>query len=237
MPRPSPRLPNDEGAGVKAPRRAPAPGDLLVGDDHDFVVNLYLALLRRWPDEAGYRHFMGMIAGHPERRLHAMRLMAESEEVQRADGRLDIGDGPVVPADPRRALAVALDLRTSWLRDQVAELREAVELLAGAGGPELAGLTAELIEARDAALRSEIGALRREVAAALGEMRSLLDQRSGAGEEPPQPGRRPSADALPGRALADYVGDLLALLEARFEARLRALEARMLDSPAGAESG
>jgi hypothetical protein len=32
---------------VKAPRRAPEPGDLLSGDDHDFVVNMYLALLRR----------------------------------------------------------------------------------------------------------------------------------------------------------------------------------------------
>jgi hypothetical protein len=222
---------------VKAPRRAPAPGDLLAGDDHDFVVNLYLAMLRRWPDEAGYQHFMGMIAGHPERRLHAMRLMAESEEVQRGADSLDIGAEPVVPADPRRALAVALDLRTSWLRDQVAELREAVELLAGTGGPELAGLGAELIEARDAALRSEIGALRREVAAALGEMRGLLDGRSGAGEEPASPDRRRVADALPGRAVTDYVGDLLALVEARFEARLRALEARMLHSSVGAERG
>ena len=33
---------------MKAPRRAPPEaGDLLAGDDHDFVVNLYLALLRR----------------------------------------------------------------------------------------------------------------------------------------------------------------------------------------------
>ena len=60
---------------MKAPRRAPEPGDLLAGDDHDFVVNLYLALLRRWPDEAGYRHFMGMVAGRPERRLDALRQM------------------------------------------------------------------------------------------------------------------------------------------------------------------
>jgi Domain of unknown function (DUF4214) len=223
--------------GVKAPRRAPEPGDLLAGDDHDFVVNLYLALLRRWPDEAGYRHFMDMVSGRPERRLDALRLMAESEEVRRAGQAMEIGPGPVVPADPRRALAVSLDLRTAWLRDQVAELREAVELLGGAGGPELAGLGAELIEARDAALRSEIGALRREVAAALGEMRDLLDGgRDGAGigtgvERPP------STAPLTGEAVADYVGDLLAVAEARFEARLRALEARALAPSADPRSG
>ena len=209
---------------MKAPRRrAPEPGDLLAGDDHDFVVNLYLALLRRWPDEAGYRHFLGMVAGRPERRLDALRLMAESEEVRRDGGAApEIGPGPVVPADPRRALAVALDLRTSWLRDQVAELREAVELLGGVGGPELAGLTAELIEARDAALRSEIGGLRREVA----ELRGLLEGRCDAAAVP-----EPSAtDPLPAR-FADYVGDLLAIAEARFEARLRAAEARMMQAP------
>ena len=211
---------------MKAPRRAPEPGDLLAGDDHDFVVNMYLALLRRWPDEAGYRHFMGMVAGRPERRLDALRQMAESEEVRRAGLAVEIGPGPVVPADPRRALAVALDLRTSRLRDQVAELREAVELLGGAGGPELSALAAELIEARDAALRSEIAVLRREVAEAVAELRGLLG-RGETADGPP-----PAGDPLPGR-FADYVGDLLALTEARLEARLRALEARtLLASPA-----
>jgi hypothetical protein len=140
-----------------------------------------------------------------------------------------VGSGPVVPADPRRALAVALDLRTAWLREQVAELREAVELLGGVGGPELAGLGAELIEARDAALRSEIAALRRETAGALDAMRGLLDRHRGGGTGEPSPDRLPSAaaDPLPAR-FADYVGDMIAIAEARFEARLRALEARVL---------
>jgi hypothetical protein len=217
---------------VKAPRRrAPEAGDLLAGDDHDFVVNLYLALLRRWPDDGGYRTFLDMVAGRPERRIDALRRMAESEEARRdgAAAALEIPPGPVVPADPRRALAVALDLRTSWLREQVAELREAVELLGGAGGPELASLSAELIEARDAALRSEIGALRREVA----ELRGLLEGRgAAAGPPPPDPAASPAAaaDPLPAR-LADYVGDLLAITEARFEARLRAAEARAMRAP------
>jgi Domain of unknown function (DUF4214) len=224
---------------VKAsPRRALEPGDLLAGDDHDFVVNLYLALLRRWPDEAGYRHFMDMVSGRPERRLDALRQMAESEEVRRESGgaaAMEVGPGPVVPADPRRALAVALDLRTAWLREQVAELREAVELLGGVGGPELAGLGAEMIEAREAALRSEIAALRRETAGALDAMRGLLDRQGGGGTGEPSPDRLPpaAADPLPGR-FADYVGDMIAIAEARFEARLRALEARTLASSAEA---
>jgi Domain of unknown function (DUF4214) len=215
---------------VKAPRRAPEPGDLLAGDDHDFVVNMYLALLRRWPDEAGYRHFMATVAGHPERRLDALRQMAESEEARRAGVSVEIGPGPVVPADPRRALAVALDLRTSWLRDQVAELREAVELLGGAGGPELSALAAELVEARDAALRSEIAVLRREVAEAVAELHGVLGRGGAAGGPPP-----PASNPLPGR-FADYVGDLVAIAEARFEMRLRALEARALSPPPSAGS-
>ena len=214
---------------MKAPRRPPEAGDLLAGDDHDFVVNLYLALLRRWPDDAGYRDFLGMVAGCPERRIDALRRMAASEEARRDGAAPEIGPGPVVPADPRRALAVALDLRTSWLRDQVAELREALELLGGAGGPELSALAAELIEARDAALRSEIGALRREVA----ELRGLLEGRSYAADPPSPDTGPPAAASLPGR-LADYVGDLLAITEARFEARLRAVEARALQATAAA---
>ncbi len=113
---------------------------------------------------------MGVVAGRPERRLDALREMAESEEARRAGVSLEIGPGSVVPVDPRRALAADLDLRTAWLRDQVGELREAVELLGGNGGPELSALASELIEARDAALRSEIGALRREVAAMVDEL-------------------------------------------------------------------
>lgn len=214
---------------MKSARRALDVGDLLGGDDHDFVVNLYLALLRRWPDETGYRHFMDLVAGRPERRLDALRLMAGSEETHRVGSSVEVGPGPVVPADPRRALAVALDLRTTWLQEQLADVRKALELLGGAGGPELSTLAAELIEARDAALRSEIGALRREVAASLDELRGLLGGRGAAGGTaegaPPAP-----AGAPPARQIADYVADLLAVAEARFEARFRALEARLLEA-------
>lgn len=210
-------------AAEAEPRRVPEPGELLAGDDHEFIVNLYLALLQRWPDEAGYGHFLEMVAGRPERRLDAVREVAGSEEARRAGTASEIGPDPVPPLPSRSALAVSLDLRTAPQRDEVAKLRTAVELLGGAGGPELAGLAAELIEARDAALRSEIGGLRQEVAAALGAVRTLRERPDGASPEPPAA----AADPLPAR-LADYVADLLAITEARFEARLRALEARSM---------
>lgn len=234
---------------VDAPRRPLEAGDLLFGEDHDFVVNLYLALLRRWPDPGGYGHYLGMVANRPERRVDAIRQMAGSEEARRAGAAISVpASGPVLPSDPRRAMAAALDLRTEWLREQVAGLREAVELLGGPGGPELAGLGAEIIEARDAELRSEINALRREMG---GRMEALLDLLRGHGV-PVGPAERPAtatpeeraAEAV-SRLVADYVGDLLAVAEARFEARLRAIEARLLareaagatSSPAGRPAG
>jgi Domain of unknown function (DUF4214) len=217
------------------PRRALEAGDLLFGEDHDFVVSLYLALLRRWPDPGGYHHYREMVANRPERRIDAIRQMAGSEEARRAGAAIAIpASGPVLPSDPRRAMAAALELRTAWLRDQVMELREAVELLGGPGGPELAGLGAELIAARDAELRSEINALRREMGERMDALLELL-RRHGvpvpAAERPATPEER--AAAAVSRLVADYVGDLLAITEARFEARLRAVEARLLARNAG----
>lgn len=209
--------------------------ELLPGEDHDFVVSLYLAVLRRWPDPGGYRTYLEMVANRPERRVEAIRAMAASEEARLAGTGLVVGDGPILPADPRRALATALDLRTGWLHDQVEGLRDGLNQLGGPGGPELAGLGAELIEARDAELRSEINALRREVAERLEAIQDLL-RRHGV----PVPATVPAAATTEERAaslvsgmVADYVGNLLTIAETRFEARLRAIEARLL---AGAPS-
>jgi hypothetical protein len=223
---------------VNAPRRRFEAGDLLLGEDHDFVVNLYLAVLGRWPDAAGYRHYMDMIANRPERRVEAMRLMGGSEEARRAGSALEIGSDPVLPSDPRRALAAVLALRTGWLQEQAAAVREAVELLGGPGGPELAGLGAELVEVREAALRSEINALRRGMTERLESVLELLRQQGvplGAAPRPATPEER-AAQAV-SRLVADYVGDLLAVTKARFEARLRAIEARLLARDAAAKPG
>ncbi len=64
------------------PRRLDA-AELLHGSDHEFIVNMYLAALRRWPDDAGYRRFLGLIANRPERRMDALREVAGSEEAVR----------------------------------------------------------------------------------------------------------------------------------------------------------
>ena len=201
------------------------PGDLLFGEDHDFVVNAYLALLGRWPDAAGQAHYIAAIRNRPERRVEVLQALAGSEEARRPGRpgpRVVFPEGPILPSDPRHALAVALDLRTGFLRAETERLQEALELLGGPGGPQLAGLGSALLEAREAELRTEIEALRRE-------MRERLDGIAGA--VPGAAGTLATAEeriaqAL-ARTLADYVGDMIAVAETRFEARLRALEARI----------
>jgi hypothetical protein len=212
------------------PRRRPAPGDLLLGEDHDFVVNAYLALLGRWPDDAGYHHYLDAVRNRPERRVEVLRALAGSEEARKAGTALEIPPGPLLPSDPRQALAAALELRTAHLHAEIERLKEAVELLGGPGGPELAGLGAELLEARDAALRSEIEAARREMRERVEALAALLPAPSagaGAGAAMVATAEERAARAV-AALVADYVGEMLAVAEARSEARLRAIEARLL---------
>ena len=68
---------------------------------------------------------------------------------------------------------------------------------------------------------------------AAGGAAASTDRRRRTRRAPPRPA---GDDPLPGR-VADYVGDLLAIAEARFEARLRALEARTLSAPPGPAGG
>lgn len=207
------------------PERRLQAGDLLLGEDHDFVVNAYLALLGRWPDDAGYHHFLDRVRNRPERRAEVLRALSDSEEARRRAPIVEIPPGPLLPTDPRQALGAMLALRTGYLHREIERLREAVELLAGPGGPELAGLGAELIETRDAELRAEIAAARRE-------MRERLESLAG---QPPLPGRTDAAATAEERAaaavsalVAEYVGEMVGLAETRFEARLRGIEARLL---------
>ena len=214
------------------PRRRPVrPGDLLFGDDHDFVVNAYIALLGRWPDDAGYHHYINHIRNRPEAREEVLRALAASEEAHqpgRPGPPVEMPDGPILPSDPRQAMAAAIDLRTAWLHGEVERLREALELVTGPGGPELAGLGADLIEAREAALRSEIEALRREMRERLDGMLALLQDRGLAPAEGLAATAEERAARAVSRMVADYVGDMLAVAETRFEVRLRAIEARLI---------
>ncbi len=194
-------------------RRTLDAGDLLHGDDHEFVVNLYLAVLRRWPDEAGYRHFMEQVFNRPERRVEAIREIAGSEEAHRQGSLVTLAPRPI-PSDPHRARDLILSLRTEVLHEEMGRLQQALELLSGSGVAEVAALQGELAEARDAELRSELNSLRRGMA--------LLTA-------PPPPAASARMDLAQG--LAQLLDAYLAERLGGFESRLAALEARLPPPP------
>lgn len=193
--------------------RAWQAADLIGGEDEDFVTNLYLAVLGRLPDPAGRRHYLASIDGRPERRLEALREMAASEEARRAGTRIVFG-AAAVPPGPTRALAVTLAIRTEWLQREVARLQEALGVVGGAG------IATDVLEARDVALHYEIAELRREVT---GRLDAALGPPGGEAAA-----ARDSAAAGLARLVADRMAEQAAALEAKFEQRLRAHEARLL---------
>lgn len=188
--------------------------DLLGGEDHDFVVTLYLAAFGRPPDPAGYRHYRDSIAGRPERRIEALREAAELPEARQAGNRISFGAATAIPPSPGRSTAVMLGVLTAWITRQAARQEEAIGLLGAAS------LGEEVVEARDAALRFEINALRREVTDRLD---GLLGPVGGPAAE-----ARDAAVASLARLVARHVGDRVAAAEAQHEARFQALEARLL---------
>ncbi len=171
--------------------------DLLVGTDHDFVVNLYLAALGRWPDEEGYTHFRAMVADGMAGRIRALHVVARSPEAGKLGQRLPIDD-PLVPSEPATALAAQLSLRTEYLRQQMSS-------------GTATHATAPVADAMVRELRAEMAALRAE-----------LRERLAAIATP-----APPALPAPTAAVADALHDALALAEARMELRIRALEKRL----------
>jgi hypothetical protein len=116
-----------------------------------------------------------------------------------------------LPGDPGLARDAILDIRTEVLQNDIARLREAVALLSGVAGAEVAGLQRELAEARDAELRGELHALRQELGAVQ------------AGVVPaPEPGLESLALGL-ARLIDAHVTARLGVLEER----LRQVEARL----------
>lgn len=188
---------------MSAPPRRLDAAELLHGSDHEFITNMYLAALRRWPDAAGYRRFMALVANRPERRMDALREVAGSEEARRLGALVTVPE-VALPGDPNLARDAMMDVRTEVLQGEISGLREAVALLSGVGGAEVAGLQRELAEARDAELRGEISALRRELA-------------------PVQAGVPPAPE--PG--LESLALGLARLIDAQITARLGTLEARL----------
>ncbi|WP_424810643.1 DUF4214 domain-containing protein [Roseococcus sp. YIM B11640] len=178
-------------------------GDLLHGSDEDFVVNAYLAALGRWPDEAGFGHYLNFVAGQPARRVEALRSIAESEEGRLKALPLSLDAAPVPVA---QALAAQLALRTRALKAELQEIR-------GKSGQAEA----------PAALAGEVAALATELAALREEMRERM-----AALEAMLSGRLPAAPSLSPAVSVDYVNDLIEGAQAQLGHRLRAIEAKLL---------
>ncbi len=173
--------------------------DLLVGSDHDFVVNLYIAVLDRWPDPEGYANMRLAIAQGGAARKGALHSVVASPEAAQRGRRLVL-DEPLLPSTAEQALAAQLALRTEFLLARIAEVR-----------PAAASRQTPMPEVLVRELRAELAALRAEMRERLAAL---------AVREAPLP-------LLPAPTAQDHVHDLLALAEARMELRIRALEKRL----------
>jgi hypothetical protein len=83
--------------------------DLLPGSDHEFVVNLYTIILNRWPDEDGYRHYLGRAENRPEQRRLLIDEIAASQEARNLGVTIrwpdDASEAPAPADEPSTAAA------------------------------------------------------------------------------------------------------------------------------------
>ncbi len=183
-------------------------GELLHGTDEDFLVNLYLAALGRWPDEMGFAHHLGVIAHGPGKRVGVVHDFMGSEEGRRHGGCIILDPEPV-PVE--QALAAQLRLRTDVLRAAILELRHAPRT-----------------EAATSSVAGDVLAL----GAALDSLRTEMKERIAA-LEAALAGQVPASPSLSPRVSLDYVNDLVEASQAQIHQRLRALELRLIEQSAG----
>jgi hypothetical protein len=182
-------------------------GLLLVGADEDVVVNLYLAVLGRWPDEGGFANYLSLLAQGPAQRARMFEELRHSEEARRRGLPLD---AELTPGSEAEALAAQLRLRTRWFQGELARLQARP---AGGADPALAE---EL-----AIARQELAMLRAEQAARLAAIEAML-----VGAIPPAPVLSPALSL-------GHVNDLVEVLRAELLERLRRLEIRVLEAEKG----
>lgn len=180
-------------------------GELLHGSDADFIVNVYLAALGRWPDEAGFEHHLASVAGQPARRLETLHRIHGSEEGRAKALPLSLDATPV---PPEQALSAQLRLRTDALRAEMAELRATATAATASVAPALASEVS--------ALGADLAALRSEMRERLAALEALI-----AGKIPPAPSLSPALSV-------DYVNDLVEAAQAQLGHRLRAIEKKLL---------
>ncbi|MCX8133322.1 MAG: DUF4214 domain-containing protein [Roseococcus sp.] len=186
-------------------------GLLLWGADEDVVINLYLAVLGRWPDEGGFANYMGLLAQGPAQRLRLFEELRHSEE---ARARALPIDPDLTPGSEAESLAAQLRLRSRWMREEMARLAARP-----AGGTDAA--PAEAL----AAARQEMAALRAEFTARLAAVEAAL-----AGAIPPAPVLSPALSL-------GHVNDLVEVLRGELLERLRRLELRVLALETGKGTG
>lgn len=179
-------------------------GELLYGTDEDFLVNLYLAVLGRWPDDAGFAHHRKIIEGNPATRLGVLESFLESEEGRQLR-RVVVRDTNPVSAE--QALASQLRLRTEFLRATILEARKV------ANSPK-----------ENSAVLGEIGALGAALAGLGLELRERIAAVEAmlAGQVSPTPNLSPAVSV-------DYVNDLIEAGQAQTNQRLRAIEKRLAE--------
>lgn len=177
--------------------------ELLYGTDEDFLTNLYIAAMGRWPDEAGFAHHLPMIAGRPEKRAEVMRGFLASEEARQKERAISPDTSPVTP---EQALTAQLRLRTDVLQAEMASLRDTPASLSA--GSAVAGEVA--------ALGSALASLGHELRERMAALEAALA------------GRVPGAPNLSPAVSLDYVNDLIEASQAQLGHRLRAIEKRLL---------
>lgn len=136
--------------------------ELLDGSDHEFVVNLYTVVLNRWPDEDGYRHYLGRVENRPEERRAVIEEVAGSAEARNLGIVVTFADAPPPPAATAAAAPGDLASTLAALQARLAvmpaaELAETQRLLAETLA-RVAIQQARVLEDRLAALERRLSA-------------------------------------------------------------------------------
>ena len=156
------------------PHRKIYAADLLGGTEHEFVVGMYVAILRRWPDPDGYEYFMrrGLVSALD--RKNALQEMASSAEAQQVGQEVDFSETEV--SHVGSASTAVMFLAAELLFAQLQRVQSAMNVVLGIASETTYAPLQKLLDGdqsqRDIA--AEVADLRMQVAAI---RNSLNDQK------------------------------------------------------------